>query len=483
MSAQSFKRYFSPAEFTGPGGYREIGLIAYPLILMSASTVVMQFADRKFLGNSSTEELAAAMPSGILYFTLFCFLQVTAGFTATLVAQHHGAGHRRDCVEAAWSGLYFGAASSLLILATVPFLGYWILAKTMSPTLFAPAWDYFRSLIPTGAFACLSVPLFSFFSGRGKTLPVALINIFICIANVFFDWLLIFGHWGFPRWGIFGAGAATSLSMFLGLIAVAIMFWNVDQKEYPTRTMRKYHPEVVRKLFKFGSPTGLQVLSDVGSFTLILLIVGKLGDLPLAAATIAFSINNLSFLPLLGLSEATSILTGQMIGRKQRKTVPQLVFRAWRLAFLYMLLTGIFYVSLPGVIASFFAPDNAAASAIDFAAVAEQSRWVLLMAALWNLGDTGKFIFAAALRGAGDTRAILIIGLVCVWCLNIPGIYILVYIVKPHIAMIWGYLVITTTIEGICLFFRFQTGRWRKIKLIKPTNPAEIPEQYEHLPL
>ncbi|MBQ7394867.1 MAG: hypothetical protein IJV89_11015 [Lentisphaeria bacterium] len=69
------------------GGYLELLKVAYPLIFMSASNVVMQFADRKFLSLSSTMEMAAALPSGVLFFTLFVFFSVTCGYTASLVAQ------------------------------------------------------------------------------------------------------------------------------------------------------------------------------------------------------------------------------------------------------------------------------------------------------------------------------------------------------------------------------------------------------------
>ena len=75
------KHWFSRDEFLTEGGYRELLLLSYPLILMAASNVIMQFADRKFLGNNSTGELAAALNSGALYFTLFCFLLVSINFS------------------------------------------------------------------------------------------------------------------------------------------------------------------------------------------------------------------------------------------------------------------------------------------------------------------------------------------------------------------------------------------------------------------
>lgn len=471
MFLKTITRWFSREEFTGPGAYNELMRIAYPLILMSASNVVMQFADRKFLGNSSTAEMAAAMPSGILFYTLFCFFLVSANFTSAIVAQLFGTGARRDCVRAAWSGFYFSLFSSGFIAIVVPFLGYLILKLSLSATLFPHAWTYFYTIVPSGIFACLSAPLFAFYSGRGKTFPVALINIGICLANIILDWVLIFGKFGLPRMGIFGAGIATSLSAMGGFLAILTLYLSIDQKVYPTRSLRRFQFEYIRKLLRYGTPAGLQVLSDVGSFTLILLIVGRLGEVALAATTIAFSINNLSFLPLLGISDGTAIICGQYIGRKMKKIASRVPFRAWRLAFVYMLLTGIFYVTSPDYIISVFKPDNPDGS-IDFAEVAEQGRLVLLLAAFWNLCDTMKFVFGGGLRGAGDTRAILLINTFCAWVLAVPGICLMVFVLQPSILTVWGYMVFVTATEGLLTLWRYRTGKWRSIRMVNPLGDS-----------
>ncbi len=488
MKIGNISNWFSREEFTTRGGYNELARVAYPLILMSASNVVMQFADRKFLGNSSTDEMAAALPSGVLYFTLFCFFMVTANFTSAIVAQLHGSNNRHDCVRAAWSGFYFSILSSAIIMTLVPLLGYWILMNSGNDPVIADyGWTYFKSLIPSGVFACLAAPFFAFYSGRGKTLPVAVINIGICLLNVLFDWLLIFGHWGFPKWGIFGAGLATSISAGIGFFAAMTMFLCVNQRVYPTRRLRALHSEFIVKLLKFGTPAGLQVLSDLGSFTLILLIVGRLGNEPLAAMTIAFSINNLSFMPLLGVSDATAILCGQFIGRKQKKLASLIPYRSWRLVLIYALCTGIIYVVMPGALTELFRPDDAtAASATDFARVAELSAIVLMMAAAWNLADTVKFVFGGALRGAGDTRAVLIINSCCAWLLALPGIAVIVFWIKPHVAWVWAYLIFVTATEGLLILWRYRSGKWRKIHLVRSELNAknQVPiEELEHLPL
>ena len=251
------------------------------------------------------------------------------------------------------------------------------------------------------------MPFFAFFSGRGKTAVVAGINIFVCIANIFLNWLLIFGNWGFPRWGIFGAGLATSISGFLGLVTAALLYWYFDQRRFPTRQYRKPDLQRLGKLIKFGSPAGLQILSDVGCFSGILLIVGRLGDDALAACSIGFAVNNLSFMPLMGIADATAILSGQYIGKNDLDIAGRVPRKALRIILTYMFFTGLFYLISPEWIARFFSPENTDAG-LDFEGIIQQVRWVLFGAALWNFADCYKLVYGGLLRGAGDTRAIML---------------------------------------------------------------------------
>ncbi|MBR2642318.1 MAG: MATE family efflux transporter [Lentisphaeria bacterium] len=448
------------------GGYLELLRVAYPLIFMSASNVVMQFADRKFLSASSTQEMAAALPSGVLFFTFFVFFSVTCGYTSTLVAQWYGKGDRKECVRSVWAGLWLAGAAAILCLTVLPWLCNICLKWSMTETLYPLGKEYLKGFFPAGAVACLSMPFFAFFSGRGKTAVVAGINIFVCIANIFLNWLLIFGNWGFPRWGIFGAGLATSISGFLGLVTAALLYWYFDQRRFPTRQYRKPDLQRLGKLIKFGSPAGLQILSDVGCFSGILLIVGRLGDDALAACSIGFAVNNLSFMPLMGIADATAILSGQYIGKNELDIAGRVPRKALRIILTYMFFTGLFYLISPEWIARFFSPENTDAG-LDFEGIIQQVRWVLFGAALWNFADCYKLVYGGLLRGAGDTRAIMAINVFCSWVLVIPGILFLVFCLRPPVAVIWFYLVFTTVAEAAMVYRRYHCGKWRKIGLVK----------------
>ncbi len=472
-------RWVARSEFTAPGGYREIWHIAYPLILMSASFTAMQIADRIFLAWNSTLELSAAPVAGIFYFGLSCFAIVTINFTSAVVAQLFGAEDRRGCVEASWSGLFAGLTVGLVMWLTVPFIGCWLIDHAFGhgPELTALEKTYFLALAPCGLLQCMSAPLFAFFSGRGKTLVVAAVNVIACIVNIGLDYVLIFGKWGFPAMGIKGAGIATTLSVFAGFLMILGFFLFHPQGEYATRRWICFKFEYVRKLLVFGAPSGLQVFFGVMSFNVVLVVIGRLSPEALAASNIALSINNIVFMPLLGISDATAIMVGQLVGSSRRKMANLSAYRSWRIALAYMTVCALVYVIFPEYLAAMFAPTDGSADAEQFGAVSEMACKLLVLAAVFGYCDATIQTFCGALRGAGDTMAVFIISSSCTVFIQATGVVVLGIYHAP-VDVIWLFLTVYLAVEALAVTWRFRSGAWRRIHLIagheKPVPPGEI---------
>ena len=227
--------YVSRRQFLEPGGYREIWRIAWPLVLLNASNTIMMITNRVFLAWNSPEEIAAAMPAGQMFFTLMAFFLITTSFTATIVAQNHGADNRVGCVKAAWNGFYFGAAMAALLLILLPVGGKWIfLHNQHDPEIARYELEYFLAMAPCAGLTCMETAFLSFFTGRGKTRLVAAIKVIGCLICVPLNYLLIFGKCGIPPLGIFGAGCANALANFCTLSIAAGFFLSQRQSEYPT---------------------------------------------------------------------------------------------------------------------------------------------------------------------------------------------------------------------------------------------------------
>ncbi len=462
--------------FFGEGGYSAIAKVALPLIIMNASHALMQFADRYFLAMNSPLDLAAAMPGGLLYFAIYSFFMIVTEFSAAVVAQLFGAKRHHELMKAVYAGIYFAALSGLFIYFIVPPVGHLIIRSGgHEGELLTRELIYFDSLLFSGIFSCFSVAFFAFFNGRGKTRPAAVINITACLLNVVLDYAMIFGKFGFPAMGIKGAGIATTISSGVSFVLVISLFFLQDQKEYATRKILSPSLEYMKKLVVFGSPSGMRCFIDVGTFCFITFALGKLGKEALAASTIALAVNNILFVPMLGISDATGILSGQAIGSKNSDGVEKIAFRCWRLAVCYMALGALCYLLFPEKIVELFAPRNGWGD-VDVAAVTGICVWVLRFAVIFNFSDCFKFVFMGALRGAGDTKMIFVIASSCAVFLLLPIIWFSVYVYNLGAVKFWGILTVYYVVEAALLYSRFACGAWKKIKLVE-INTGEVPVQ------
>ena len=478
---QTFAGYFSRRQFFEPGGYLEIWRIAWPLIILSASNTVMMLTNRIFLAHDSPEEIAAAMPAGQMFFTLMAFFLITTSFSATVIAQFHGANDRVGCVQAAWNGFYFGTIVAIVLTFTLPAGGAWIIAHNgHHPAIAAYETEYFTAMSPCAGFTCMELGFLSFFTGRGKTMLVATIKVIGCLICVPLNYILIFGEFGLPPLGIFGAGTANSLANLCTLIISTSVFLMVRQSEYETRRHRRPEWRFFRKLLIFGAPAGLQTFIRNAAFAIVVIMIGNLGNEALTATSIALTINMLGNMPMIGLMDATSIITGQYIGKRRLLVAERISGRSWRMLACWMLAASCFYLFAPDLLINLFGSKNAGTTGINFEQVHQNVIIILRWAILFNLLDATRFIAMGSLRGAGDTRIPLAIGMATSWLIQIPGTFYLICVVKTGVSQVWALITFYMAVDAVLMVWRRRSGAWKTIRVIDlPPAPTAEEEQAE----
>jgi MATE family multidrug resistance protein len=446
-------------------GYSEVLRIAIPLILSTSSLTLALFVDRLMLSWHGIHDVAAATPGGITYFTICCFFQGTAQYTNTLVAQSHGAGDRLGCSKAVWQGIWFSTFSLPLMLALIP-LGRWILGSTgHEPCVVELEKQYFTILMYGGVSLPLNAALSSFFSGRGQTSYVLIGNLIGNIGNIVLDYLLIFGNFGFPELGIKGAGIATAVTNFVPTIYWAYIFLGPKyQGRYRTRRAASLDSRILKALLKFGLPAGAQFILDVGSFTAFVLIVGKLGEIELAATNIALSVETLSFLPMVGMSIATSAIVGEYIGRKQPDIAQKRVSCALVLALSYTALVAVFFWVAPDLLLSLFKPYQETMN--NFEALMEKGVILIRIIGAYTLFDTVFIIFNGALKGAGDTKFTMWAQIVIAWIFFVPPVYIMTNYLGMGVFAAWIWVLVYVIVIGTVFWLRFRSGHWKTISVL-----------------
>lgn len=450
-----------------PGGYREVWRIAAPIVVSTASFTLMRFADRVFLSHYDEVSLGASISAGILAFTLATFFQSWAAYAGTFVAQYHGAERPEECARATAQGLWVALLTWPLALALIPAGGALLKAAGHPPDLLEHELVYFRILLSACGFHAVQGALAGFFSGRGDTRTPMLVNLAANAVNIVLNYAMIFGKWGFPRMGIAGAAWSTWISSAVAAgLFLSIYLSPANRRAYGTARAWRWHGAGQKALFRFGFPNALHAVLDIGAFAAFQLLAGSLPAVDFLASSIAFSINDVAFMPLLGMSIAAEILVGQYQGARDPDTAEKSIRSAMGLSWLYMGAVAATFLLAPRFYVSCFLP--AGADPAMAAALFEKGRWLLLLLGLWGMADAVNIVMNGALKGAGDTRFVLVYSVVLNWGAWIPGTWWLLRALPGGKALlpVWIWMMLYVLVFAGGFWLRFRRGRWKKIKMI-----------------
>jgi MATE family multidrug resistance protein len=453
-----------------PCGGRAVVRLALPLVISTASWTIMHVVDRIFLARYSTAAVAGAMPAGVLHFAVICLPLGIASYVTTFVAQYFGANRKPRIGRVLWQGVFLGIATIPLFLLLIP-LAPVLFAHTGHPAgVAAQEVFYFQALAYGGGATVISAALAGFFTGLGASRVVMIVDVSASVLNIVLDYVMIFGLGGIPEMGIRGAGWATSLAQWSKVAGyTAIILLPEFRRSYRLAAGCRWDSPLMLRLLRFGGPSGLQLFFEVAAFTLLTFLMGRLGEVTLAATTVAFSVNAIAFVPMIGLGIAVSAMVGQQLGASRPELAERATWTALWLGVVYTAGMAILYLSVPG----WFLWAHSAGRSDEFAEVAAMCRVLLRFVAAYCVLDMGQIIFSSAIKGAGDTRFVLATAAVIAPFPALLGWLGLEY---------WGWglyalwYVITGWICLLCLIFylRFQRGPWRSMRVIEtvPVDPA-----------
>jgi len=454
------------------GGAKEVLRLAFPLILSTSVSTVQMFTDRMFLMWYDTNAMSGAMQAGIASFTVMAlFLGITT-YTSTFVAQYKGADRPLRIGVSIWQGVYFAIISGAIMLSFAPLseeIFRWI---GHGPEVRGYEEAYFRIMCIGGTPGLLGAALSCFFSGRGKTWPIFWIDLTSCMINVVLDYAMIFGHMGFPAWGLEGAAWATVIANVVRVIIYAVLFFTEENETaYCARSGWRPEWELFRRMVRYGLPSGIQFCLDVMAFTFFLAVIGRLGEVEFAATTIVFQINHLAFMPMVGIGMAVGILVGQRLGEDKPEIAAKTTWTAAAISTAYMAAIAAAFVIWPDL---FLYPFARYADATEFGPLRDMAVKLLWFVAFYCLFDTGNIIFASTLKGAGDTRFVMIMSVGLGWLVMVVPVWL---VMRSGIGIYWAWTFATAYVSILALVFvaRVIQGKWKTMRVIERAATAVLP--------
>ena len=446
-------------------GYREVLTIAIPLILSTGAWSVLLFFDRMFLSWYSEDSIAAAMPAGMTSFAMLSIFIGTAAYVNTFVAQYFGADEENRIGAIVWQGIYFSLLSFIVIIPAYFLAENFFALVGHTAEVQAQETIYFKILMYSAMFMVLNNALSSFFSGLGKTMIVMWVSFLIAFINIVLDYILIFGKLGYPVMGIRGAAIASNIAVIAGsIVYVLLIFQNKYRNRFELVSSWRLNIPLFNKLVYFGFPNGLRLFIDMTAFTAFLMFVGTVGTREQVATNIAFNIEALAFLPMVGMMIGTAVLVGQRLGENKPELAEKAAWSAIHITFAFFSILAVLYITIPGMFIYPFTLNGGLENiqnSIDLIVV------LLRFVAVFCLFDAIFLVFIGALEGAGDTRFIMKMSFIISILLFVVPCYIYIKFFEAKVLVLWWIITINVIIYCSVFFWRFKTGPWRNMRVIE----------------
>lgn len=437
--------------------YKEIWKIAYPIILGSIVQNIISVTDTAFLGRVGEIELGAAAIGGVFYLTL---IMLGFGFSVgaqIIVARRFGENRCNEIGKIIEHSHYFLIVLAIVLISSMHVTIPKILDKVLqSDDIVGATGEYLNYRIFGLFFAFINFGFRAFYIGIARTKVITFTTVFMALANVFFDYALIFGKFGFSEYGIAGAAIASviaEISACIFFILYTIRF--VDLKYFDLFRFRRFDFFLLKRVLKVAFPMMMQnFVSFIGWF-FFFLFVEKMGEHSLAISNIIRSVYVVMLIPIWGFASATNTLVSYVIGRDRKYEVIPIVIKVVKMSLAGILFLVCINISIPELILSIYTNDNSLI--ID-------SLPVLYIVSISAFCIAFGFVFFSGVSGTGMTRVSFIMEVVAVF-IYILIIYVFVYILNTNIQIVWTVEIIYGLIIGLISYYYLKLGNWQKKKI------------------
>ncbi|MGI6643387.1 MAG: MATE family efflux transporter [Bacillota bacterium] len=316
---------------------------------------------------------------------------------------------------------------------------------------------YFRVVGFGFIFNAVAMALSSALRGAGDTRTPMTVNLWANAVNIVFNWILIWGKFGFPRLGVLGAGIATTFSRLVAAIwFVAIALKGGKRIRLDLKDKYRVDMSILRRVCNVGFPAAIEQLVLRSGQVLFVKVVSSLGTVTFAAHQVGMNILSLSFMPGQAFSTAATTLVGQYLGAKHPDSAERCAATTRRLGLVVSCCMGLVFLLGGKYIAALYTNDPAVALA---------SASVLRVIAFAQPAQSTQFILAGALRGAGDTKYPLYSTAIGMWVARVTLGWFFVNVAHLGLLGAWLGIAIDQTLRGVLIYLRFRTGRWKAARV------------------
>ncbi|QZY54807.1 MATE family efflux transporter [Crassaminicella profunda] len=430
--------------------------MALPAVIEMGLNTLVNIADTLMISRIIGKEglSAAGFCNEMIFSIIFIFSSFNTGATA-MISRRFGEKNYEGLNRVLGQNLSLNLGLGLIItILSITFKKQLFTIYNVSPTVLNMSLTYFHTISYGILFMFISFSAAASLRGIGDTKTPMVITAITNILNIVGNYILMTGFWIFPNLGIKGAALSTTLSRFIGMIMFLYILLKGKGKMKLIYSNFKVTKEILNPLWKISYPGAIEQFSMNISFIACGVIISQLDTASEAAFRILLSIERLSFMPAVGISIAAAALVGKALGEKNVKKALHTGYTVSGLGVLWGVFMGFIFICFPKFLLGIFTNESAIIN--------------ISILAMWVAGANQPFlnfmiVMSGALRGAGDTKAVMTISALRSWLVYVPLSYVFTIPLKIGVAGMWLGEIISFFIFASILFNRFRKQKWAEI--------------------
>ena len=425
--------------------------LALPVIAAEIGWVSMGLVDTLMVGRLGPAAIGAVGSGSILFLAVMVVGFGTIYALDTFVSQSFGAGRIDECHRWLFAGLQVAAILTVVLTA----LSFGLVALLphfhLHPDVLALIRPYMTQLLWSTPPLLVYAVLRRYLQAMHIVRPIMYALLVANLVNLGANWLLIYGHWGFPALGVVGSAYATVLSrVVVALFLMAVVIYRERDRPSGLHDVPfRLDPERVWRIVRLGLPAAGQNLLEVGIFAMASALAGRITPAAVAAHQVVLNIVSLIFMIPFGFASAAAVRVGHGVGRRDGRAAQRAGWAALALATCAMLMSASLFALAPRWLVGLFTKD---------AGVIELGVGLLLVAAVFQLFDGVQAVATGALRGLGNTQIAMFVNLIGHWALGLPIAYLLCFRYGYGVQGLWMGLAFGLTFAGAILL-----GVWHRL--------------------
>lgn len=426
----------------------QITFLVIPILVTQIGLFSMNLFNTIMSGNFHPADLAGVAIGVSIWNPVFIGLSGILLAVSPIVAQNIGKGDHKEVASAVVHGVYLALMiSSIVILAGFiflkPLIGMMDLENRVAYISFHFLTGLAIGIVPLFLFNALR----SFLYGLGKTRVVMFILLAALPVNLFFNYVLIFGKWGFPQMGGAGGGYATAITYWF-IFALTVFIIKIEKqfsRYCRLRDFKQFSFSKTKEILKIGVPMGLSMFFETSMFALVTILISRYPVATIAAYQSALNVVALIYMIPLSMAQALTVLVGFEVGARRNKDARQYSWLGIQLATVVALVTSILVFLFRDQIAALYSNETE---------VIKLTSHFLIYAIIFHISDAIQVTAQAALRGYKDVNYAFIMTLIAYWGICLPSGYILSHYTNLGVYGYWIGLTMGLLSAGVALSIR-----------------------------